>query len=302
MFCSDRERSSGDRWVGDANPNEKEHKSVDEKDNNSVVESKRDVCECACACALTLSWCVHCSRPIESHVYPSHVGEYNSNVDSNFISQKNSPNHKSINQKTSENRRKRVAVLNVGGLHSKLKFPEFHDFIESKDIICLTETKLDEFDHIDINNFTCFKKNRLHCKRKSGGIAALIRNTLCKHIKIIENIKHAEKIDFSVKYHYKFVTHPVSKDCLILEMPPNFITGCRNLYLCVAYIPPENSPYANMNFFQDLEETLLNLGAESVILAGDLNARTAGLRDFIESCDILDDMVDYESTTDLMKR
>ena len=69
-----------------------------------------------------------------------------------------------------------------------------------------------------------------------------------------------------------------------------------------AYIPPENPPYANMNFFQDLEETLLNLGAESVILAGDLNARTAGLRDFIESCDILDDMVDYESTTDLMKR
>ena len=67
----------------------------------------------------------------------------------------------------------------VGGLQSKLRFPEFHDFIESKDIICLTETKLDEFDHIDINNFTCFKKNRLHCKRKSGGIVALIRNTLC---------------------------------------------------------------------------------------------------------------------------
>ena len=84
-FCSDRERGSGDKWVGHANQNEIEHKSVDEKDNNSVVEKKRDVCEGACACAITLSWCVHCSRPIESHVYLTHVGEHPSNVDSSFI-------------------------------------------------------------------------------------------------------------------------------------------------------------------------------------------------------------------------
>ena len=39
----------------------------------------------------------------------------------------------------------------------------------SNDIICLTETKMDDPDSFDFDGFTCFVKNRSICKRKSGG-------------------------------------------------------------------------------------------------------------------------------------
>ena len=68
-----------------------------------------------------------------------------------------------------------MAVLNVGGLTSKLKFPEFDEFLSLRDIVCITETKFDQMDTVDKQDFICFKKNRLRCKRKSGGIAAFVR-------------------------------------------------------------------------------------------------------------------------------
>eukprot|EP00745_Piridium_sociabile_P028064 TRINITY_DN45105_c0_g1_i5.p1 TRINITY_DN45105_c0_g1~~TRINITY_DN45105_c0_g1_i5.p1 ORF type:complete len:291 (-),score=54.88 TRINITY_DN45105_c0_g1_i5:1949-2821(-) len=48
--------------------------------------------------------------------------------------------------------------LNVGGLLGKVHDPEFCDVIFDNDIVCLTETKLDDLDNIDIDGFTCFTK------------------------------------------------------------------------------------------------------------------------------------------------
>ena len=70
-----------------------------------------------------------------------------------------STNRKQQTMNIPENVRKRVAILNVGGLKTKLLFPEFDDLLKAKDIICLTETKLDNVDTIDLNDFICFKKN-----------------------------------------------------------------------------------------------------------------------------------------------
>ena len=39
----------------------------------------------------------------------------------------------------------------------------------SNDIICLTETKMDDLDSFDFDGFTCFMKNRSVYKRKWGG-------------------------------------------------------------------------------------------------------------------------------------
>ena len=63
----------------------------------------------------------------------------------------------------------KVVSLNVCGLMSKMKYPEFCEMLVSNDIICLTETKMDDLDSFDFDGFTCFMKNRSIYKRKSGG-------------------------------------------------------------------------------------------------------------------------------------
>ena len=152
---------------------------------------------------------------------------------------KKSTNRKQQSMNTQENVRKRVAVLNVGGLNTKLLFPEFDDLLKSKDILCLTETKLDNADTIDLNDFICFKKNRMHFKHKSGGIAALIRKNVVKNMTVIKNIDFKKHVDDNVKRYYRFVTHQVPKDCLIIETPSvDYFEPTKLLYLCVAYLPP----------------------------------------------------------------
>ncbi len=58
----------------------------------------------------------------------------------------------------------RIVSLNVSGLMSKMKYQEFCEMLVSN-IICLTETKIDNLD-----SFACFMKNRSMYKRKSGGV------------------------------------------------------------------------------------------------------------------------------------
>lgn len=53
---------------------------------------------------------------------------------------------------------------------SKMKYPEFRELLESYDIICLTEPKMDDLDSCDIDGFTYCVKNRTTCERKYGGI------------------------------------------------------------------------------------------------------------------------------------
>ena len=239
-----------------------------------------------------MSTCVHCGGKLDSlNDKPETTVSNNSNDHSNTKNQEQSDLPLlTVTENEYETVRQRVAVLNVGGLLSKLKFPEFDDLLVSCDIICLTETKLDYFDSIDIPNFTCFRKNRLHYKRKSGGIAVLIRNELTKCIKIIENIEYKKYIDETLLQNYKFVSYPVYKDGMFLELPyTDKGDPSKRLYLCTVYNPPENSPYVNFNCFNELEETLLNMDAESVILTGDFNARTGEMNDFLDRDDILDD-------------
>ena len=69
----------------------------------------------------------------------------------------------------------KIASLNVCGLQSKLMFPEFTEFIEEYDLICLSETKLDDVDQCDVPGYTFFNKNRDRCKRKSGGIGVFVK-------------------------------------------------------------------------------------------------------------------------------
>ena len=72
--------------------------------------------------------------------------------------------------------------LNVNGLLSKLKFNDFLDYLCTFDLIRLSETKLDNYDDFNLENFSIFSKNRQ--KYRSGGVL-LVKNNISKYIEII---------------------------------------------------------------------------------------------------------------------
>ena len=57
-----------------------------------------------------------------------------------------------------------------------MKLPDFYEYKNSYDIVMLTETKLDEYDQIDIPNCVVIFKVRKYKKRASGGAAVLSRS------------------------------------------------------------------------------------------------------------------------------
>ena len=98
----------------------------------------------------------------------------------------------------------KIVSLNVCGLMSKMKYPEFREMLVSNDIICLTETKMDDPDSFDFDGFTCFMKNRSIYKRKSGwgwgggGVALLVRNRILNMVKIVEHVDFQRRIEKSL--------------------------------------------------------------------------------------------------------
>lgn len=50
--------------------------------------------------------------------------------------------------------------LNVCGLRKKLQYPDFVTFVCKYDVLCLTETKTDNTDVINIAGFVVYMKNR----------------------------------------------------------------------------------------------------------------------------------------------
>ena len=196
----------------------------------------------------------------------------------------------------------KIASLNVCGLMSKLKYPEFCEMLVSNDIICLTETKTDDLDSFGFDGFTCFMKNRSIYKRKSGGIALLVRNKILNMVKIVEHADFQRRIEKSLRKFYRFVDFCVFNDGLFFELPceTQNDTNCKKLLVFALYIPPEGSVYSNRSSFTELEETLLHIYLDNVLIMGDLNARTGDSSDYIWDTAALDNVLDDVSTTELM--
>ena len=82
----------------------------------------------------------------------------------------------------------KFGTLNVCGLKQRLQYPEFTKLINEFDIFCVTETKLDMYDIILLENFTFLSKPRMQkTKRKSGGIGVFIKSSLKDFIRIVES-------------------------------------------------------------------------------------------------------------------
>ena len=65
-------------------------------------------------------------------------------------------------------------AVNVCGFKSKEMYPDFIQFIRQHDIICISESKLEDTDCVKIEGYTAFYKNRYKFKKKSGDILVLI--------------------------------------------------------------------------------------------------------------------------------
>ena len=102
--------------------------------------------------------------------------------------------------------------------------PWSKEFVSDYDIICVTETHLDMFDVIDLDNYLIHNKIRKYCKRKSGGISIIYKKTLEKSI----NIKNT-----SCDYVLWFTLSNFSNECkTVLFGAVYLVLSNRRLCLC----------------------------------------------------------------------
>ncbi|CAG2195334.1 unnamed protein product [Mytilus edulis] len=124
------------------------------------------------------------------------------------------------------------------------------------------QTKLDDVDEIDCDNFIFHYKNRKKlANHKSGGIALGFKKYLDKYIKYIQS-------------DCQFVLW-FSIDKKVLDLPKDAIFG-------IIYIPPINTSYTSEDAFTEIEFELQNFCSKTnyITMLGDFNSRTGNLSDF----------------------
>ena len=164
----------------------------------------------------------------------------------------------------------RVLILccfwNIGGLKDKLEDELFLTEIKGNDIILLAETHIGHNQKISLEGYFCYQVCRPVSGngRFYGGLAVLIKSHIRPHVSILKNTK---------------------KDFQWLKFDKTFFNFQRDLYVCLAYIPPSQSSYTHnltSDLLDDLEnEISLYTSCGDVMVCGDLNARTASSPDCI---------------------
>lgn len=157
--------------------------------------------------------------------------------------------------------------LNVNSDGLKIEDSDFLKIVKQHDLIALAETHIGEEDKIEIEGFSCMKICRpvnKQINRHFGGLAILYRSELKPGLKFIEHRNN---------------------DYIWLKMCMTFFGLDEDLYVCVAYIPPENSSYYKVRNQDTLSYIENDLRKYSVLgktlLFWDLNARTGMQPDFI---------------------
>ena len=156
---------------------------------------------------------------------------------------------------------------------SRSYYPEFIDLIKKYDIIGIQESKTDDLDLINIPEYVVYFNNREKIsRRKSGGIALLIKSELQPYVKVERN-------------HF-------SKLVLWFSISHKLMSTESDVYCGVVYIPPVGSRYANEDPFSELYAEMNRYCADSssIILMGDFNSRTGVQEDIFCSDEFLSDI------------
>ena len=149
--------------------------------------------------------------------------------------------------------------------------------MQDYDIVCISETKLDEIDELNvhINGFTPIYRHQREYKNKSGGIATLIRDDIFEHCTEIKQ-SNAECIQW-IKINKKLLGY--------------------NLVIGNLYIPPVGTKYLSGDELDIVLEDMININAEyncDFCVVGDCNVRTASLVDYVT----LDPQISQEAGMD----
>ena len=141
-----------------------------------------------------------------------------------------------------------TVAINVCGLLSKLKIPDFLDFVKQYEIICISESKLDQYDFIEVPGFQCFTLNRGGKKKnRSGGIALLVNEEICKYVEVLKGLSN------DVLW---FADLPDSAFCLVGDF------NARTAGLSDLFSPDENV-CNNLGLDDDLFDAFCNVGNHS---------------------------------------
>jgi len=167
----------------------------------------------------------------------------------------------------------KITCYNIQGMFSsafgeKTTNPDFVNIVYSSDIIILLETwcRLDSKICTPPNyrelRIPSIKQPNIKNGRDSGGIIVWFKDHLWHYIQPVKKGK----------------TH------IWLKLQKELLCLDEDMYLCATYIPPYESPYYNEDIFPTLQSEIVyfqSLG--SVLLMGDLNARTGKEADYITS-------------------
>ena len=140
-------------------------------------------------------------------------------------------------------------------MKSKLKGPDFEEYVQHFDIVCLYETKLTNYDSIDIHGFELHAKNRgIERRVASGGVGLQIAD------------KHKDKVK---------ILEPSSDHVLWCIVERSVLSSRNDVLIGSVYVPPENSKYSDISMFAELEEEFVEICSKhsmplDVVIAGDL--------------------------------
>jgi hypothetical protein len=101
------------------------------------------------------------------------------------------------------------------------------------DIVCFTETKLDNFDDVEFCGYTCFTKNRRNFKNRSGGLCILVRDELLDYVHVIESHSLMKTVEGKLLKYFRFVELPLSENALFFLISiPNGTAFTTIVLLC----------------------------------------------------------------------
>ena len=113
-----------------------------------------------------------------------------------------------------------IATLNVCGLRRRSNFPEFLEFVQRFDLLCFSESKIDETDVISFPGYDSIDQPRKQpFLRKSGRISIYFKDEFSRFITKIETAS-----DYVLW---------ISIDKALTHMDENWI-------LDAVYVPPKN--------------------------------------------------------------
>ena len=154
--------------------------------------------------------------------------------------------------------------MNVCGLESRLRCPEFLSFINEYDIIGLQETKTDLTDTIHIDGFKTHIFNRKKLSRyRSGGIALFIKDKISSYVSIDTNT-NCKLIQFFT------ISSKIVK-----------LSNNEDLKCGIIYIPPSGSRYRHEDPYSELQSELFRYceNNSNILLFGDYNSRVSNISD-----------------------